>query len=319
MSKSTRRSHRGDVVATLVGDRAKEEDDNSDDDDDDDDGADTNTNNKGYCHFNTSGADTAFVINLFGHHVEITQAPASTHLGHGAVVWDSAVVFTQYLNKNPGVVGAELRGKRAIELGSGPGLSGIALMLKGLEVTLTDLEKVTSSLTVDNARRVYAQMTTAGSGAFAHPLLAPHVYPLDWTDWDAFAAIDGAGGASGAAPYDVLVCTDCVFAVPLVEPLVTCLRRLSGPHSVLYVCHEIRDEEANAIFLVELGTYFSFKRVPKKQLDPKFSNDLVQLLVAKPIRTSKKAAAASAASNEAPAQPAPAAGGEAPPVASNVV
>ena len=265
-------------------------------------------NRRGYCHFNNNGADTSFLINLFGHDVEIRQEPASRTLGHGAVVWDSAAVFTQYLNRNPNVVGAEWRGKSAIELGSGPGLSGIALMLKGLKVTLTDLAKVTSSLTTDNARRVYAQMTTAGSGAFAHPLFPPHVYPLDWTDWDAFAAIDGAGGASGA-PYDVLLCTDCVFSVPLVVPLVTCLRRLSGPHSVLYVCHEIRDEEANAFFLVEFGKHFSFKRVSKQKLDPSYSNDLVQLLVAKPIRTSKKAAAAASEQEEVsklPTPPAPA-------------
>ena len=259
------------------GDNNDNSDDNEDDNDDDGGG---HKKANGYCHFNEEGA-VRFAISLFGKELEIHQDPASRTLGHGAVVWDSAVIFCKYLEQNPSVC-SSFHGKKVIELGAGCGLSGIAAMMKGSSVTLTDMGKVTESLTTANAHRIYSQLTSEGSGAFTHPLLKPTVYPLDWTDWAAFAALGGAA----EAPFDILITTDCVFAVSLVEPLVSCLRQLSGKNSVVYCCHEIRDEEANAYFLVELAKYFSFKRVSRGKLHPQFKNDLVELLIAKSLRSS---------------------------------
>ena len=55
----------------------------------------------GYCHFNNDGSSTSFAISLFGQDLTIHQSPDSRTLGHGAVVWDSAVIFTKYLEENP--------------------------------------------------------------------------------------------------------------------------------------------------------------------------------------------------------------------------
>ena len=47
-------------------------------------------------------------------------------------------------------------------------------------------------------------------------------------------------------------------------------------------------QEANQHFLAEFGKYFTIKRIPRYKLNPEYKNDLVELIVAKPIRESKK-------------------------------
>lgn len=54
----------------------------------------------GYCHFSESGSNT-FNINIFGYELRINQLPSSRNLGHGAVVWDAAVVFAKYMENSP--------------------------------------------------------------------------------------------------------------------------------------------------------------------------------------------------------------------------
>ena len=45
-----------------------------------------------------------------------------------------------------------------------------------------------------------------------------------------------------AAPYDIILLTDCVFALELVEHLVNSILCFCGPRTTVYCCHEIRDE-----------------------------------------------------------------------------
>jgi predicted nicotinamide N-methyase len=45
----------------------------------------------------------------------------------------------------------EMAGKTVLELGSGCGLAGLSFMVKGAEVTLTDLPQIVSQLTMTNA------------------------------------------------------------------------------------------------------------------------------------------------------------------------
>ena len=122
-------------------------------------------------------------------------------------------------------------------------------MLKGAAVTMTDLSKVTESLTAENANRIYGQMTSKGSGTFPYPLVRPVVYPLDWTDWESFAALGGAE----RAPFDLVITTDCVFAVSLVEPLISCIRKLSGRYSTprsTAVCHSFPSNTRHLLYML---------------------------------------------------------------------
>lgn len=107
---------------------------------------------KGYCHFNENGSHNTFMINVFGTDITINQKPDAINLGHGAVVWDAAVVFCKYLEHNSSIYSvAYLKDKKILELGAGCGLSGLTTMMKGAIVTLTDLQCVVDTLLSQNA------------------------------------------------------------------------------------------------------------------------------------------------------------------------
>lgn len=48
-------------------------------------------------------------------------------------------------------------------------------------------------------------------------------------------------------PYDIILLTDCVFAIELVYPLVQTILYCCGLRSIVLCCHEIRDEVSNII------------------------------------------------------------------------
>ena len=106
----------------------------------------------GFCHFNENGNNRTYSIPFFDHLVMIQQDPNAIELGHGSVVWDASIIFCKFIEYNANDYSlAKLSNKTVIELGSGCGLGGITMMLRGAEVTFTDLEKVISSLTERNA------------------------------------------------------------------------------------------------------------------------------------------------------------------------
>ena len=74
-----------------------------DDQDCSDDDEESTTQARGYCHMNENGSNNTFTINIFGSDITIDQRPDATNLGHGAVVWDAAVVFCKYLEHNSSV------------------------------------------------------------------------------------------------------------------------------------------------------------------------------------------------------------------------
>lgn len=210
----------------------------SDDESDDVD----NRSEQGYCHFNNDGSNKTFSINLFGHDLDIEQDPSSQLIGHGAVVWDAAVIFTKYMEHDPKQFSADkLCGKTVVELGSGCGLGGFAFMMKGAKVMLTDMQKVTDTLTNSNANRLYSQFSSKGKGILPYPILQHSVLALDWTDFESFEHLGEISG-NPIGLFDFVLLTDCVFSALLAVPLVDCIRRLTSTNSIVYCCHEIRDE-----------------------------------------------------------------------------
>ena len=218
---------------------------------------------KGYCHFNEDGSKKNFSISLFGHDLDIEQDPSSRLLGHGAVVWDAAVIFSKYMEHDPKQFSAEkFHGRSVIELGSGCGLGGIGFMMKGARVMLTDMQKVTETLTETNANRIYSRLKSKGSGALPYPILTPTVRSLDWTDFESFNSV----GFTDDGLYDIVLLTDCVFAAALAVPLVNCIRRLTGTRSTVYCCHEIRDEVSKLLHLCpNRAQQHSFTSLPEVQ------------------------------------------------------
>lgn len=106
-----------------------------------------------YCHFNEGKNDSTFHLSLFGFDLNLRQSPSSQDIGHGAVVWDASVVYAKYMEQNSkDFEPSKLTGKTILELGSGCGLAGISYMMRGADVTFTDMEKVVKTLTERNVQ-----------------------------------------------------------------------------------------------------------------------------------------------------------------------
>ena len=87
---------------------------------------DSSTKANGYCHFNETGEENVFKLDLFGQELILKQNPSTRLLGHGAVVWDASVIFSKYMENNVKLFNPNvLSGRTVIELGSGCGLAGV--------------------------------------------------------------------------------------------------------------------------------------------------------------------------------------------------
>lgn len=74
---------------------------------------------KEYCHYNSS-TDESFNIDLFDQQFTMLQKPnAASELGIGAVVWDSSVIFSKYVeySRNGMFATTKMIGKSVLELG----------------------------------------------------------------------------------------------------------------------------------------------------------------------------------------------------------
>lgn len=276
------------------------------------------------CVFDSS--DKTFSLSLFGHALEFAQRPGDVTLGHGSVVWEAGVAFSKYMEVCNDFSVAVLQGKRCLELGSGTGCGGVGLMMRGAEVTFTDLACVVDGVTLPNVSALYGRLLSLGLPV---KVLPPVVFPLDWTDEAGLAklaaslgsgGVGGVGGVGGMgvgvevgvgvgvkveangrevpscsdpaslpplapAPYDLILLTDCVFSEALVPALLRVIRQASHRHTVVYAAHEIRDADANDLFIASMRLAFSScKQVPRSKQAEGFRHDLVQIHVCRRLK-----------------------------------
>eukprot|EP01031_Cornospumella_fuschlensis_P023390 gene23390-28382_t len=198
------------------------------------------SNTGDYCHFNPSNSSNYFYLELFHHEIHFIQHPGRTDLGHGVVVWDAGVIFAKYLEHSSSNAYKDLT---VLELGSGCGIGGLALMLCGANVTFTDLPEIVEQITKPNISRIFSQLKTNNNADTSthHPTHQPTITTLDWTNPDETSLLPS---------YDVILLTDCVFSLDLVDKLVA-----------------------------RLSESFALKSVGKKKLHPDYCNDFVELCV----------------------------------------
>eukprot|EP00882_Tetradesmus_deserticola_P020392 GHRQ01022031.1.p1 GENE.GHRQ01022031.1~~GHRQ01022031.1.p1 ORF type:complete len:180 (+),score=67.43 GHRQ01022031.1:225-764(+) len=102
----------------------------------------SNTDTRAFERWNTHFS-TVVEQEVLGVNLRLAQDPSSEHLG--TTVWDASIVLAKYLEKNmrKGEFSRpKASGKRAIELGAGMGLAGLAFALIGANVLLTDVAEV---------------------------------------------------------------------------------------------------------------------------------------------------------------------------------
>lgn len=226
--------------------------------------------NTDFCHFNEDSSCTTFTIDLFGGIVILDQDPSNAS-GHGFSVWDASIIFSKFVETSPHhFTASELRDKHILELGSGPGLAGIALMLRGAKVVFTDMREVVD-LTEVNALRAYHKFKTVLS------LHEPRVTALDWTEDELTQRRTVGEGIL----FDFVVLTDCIFSGYLVPHILNTILRFCSKHTLVVCAFENRDENVSALFKEAMSVFFKIKKVAGRKLNAKYKNDMVELLICK--------------------------------------
>lgn len=83
-------------------------------------------------------------------------------------------------------------------------------------------------------QRIYYQARQSLSEGL--PLHKPTVLPLDWTQHSPEHL------AGFQDKYDIILLTDCIFSMDLLDDIVEILLHFSTPKTTVICCHEIRDE-----------------------------------------------------------------------------
>lgn len=111
---------------------------------------------------------------------------------------------------------AALKGRRAVELGTGTGLIGVTAACLGAHVTVTDVTYILDATTRVNVAQHAAAVSAAGGSV----TVAEH----RWGD---------AVGPALDAPYDFILASEVVFDESLYEPLLASFTALAGDKTVV--------------------------------------------------------------------------------------
>lgn len=162
-------------------------------------------------------------------------------------VWESASVLTNYISNLKHLP----RFNRAIELGSGTGIVGIALSLQDCadQVYLTDLpcalDDLTSSLSLNMELHCSREYWISSSST-----TRTTVEPLCW----------GSAGDANALtpPFDLILASDVIYFDHLFKPLIQTLLHLSDRDSLILISYKIRSFK-EMDFFAQFGRFFSYE------------------------------------------------------------
>ncbi|CAK0757345.1 hypothetical protein CVIRNUC_002532 [Coccomyxa viridis] len=134
----------------------------------------------------------------------------------GLVVWQSAFVLADYLVARPPY--GTWQGVSVIDLGTGTGVVGIGLAMAGARVTLTDLPHIMPLTAQNLALNADKQSLDA------------QVMPYAW------------GEDAGRLPQapDVITGADVVYEQEHFPALISSLRMLAAPHTVIFLSYRLR-------------------------------------------------------------------------------
>ncbi|XP_031568402.1 protein N-lysine methyltransferase METTL21A-like [Actinia tenebrosa] len=155
--------------------------------------------------------------------------------GVAAVVWDAALVLSQYLESK----GNWIKDKKVIELGAGTGLVGMVAAILGGDVVVTD-RKAALNYTKTNVKNNLKILSDTSLKVTA----------LDW----------GQDTSIFSAPYDIILGADIVYIEETFPNLLKTLTDLSGNESVILLSCRIRYKRDND-FIRLLKTKFNVKKI----------------------------------------------------------
>ncbi|GMH37186.1 hypothetical protein BSKO_05059 [Bryopsis sp. KO-2023] len=179
----------------------------------------------------------------------------------GTALWDSAIILAKCMEHffpieaskssphhqqtHSGGNDTALKGKRAIELGAGTGLAGIACALCNCDVVLTDVQEVLPALRASVARNLGKKDEI-------------QVKELKWGNDSHVQATE--------PPFDLILAADCVFSMELVEPFVGTIVQAMAPSGVALIAVEIRSRSVSAEFIQQASQFFDMRKIPLEVL-----------------------------------------------------
>lgn len=185
----------------------------------------------------------------------------------GLRVWDAGILLAKFIEGLAGrgwpapagqsISARQGRRVRALELGCGTGISGIAMALMGADVILTDQEVLRERAEKNMALNASAVQSGGGSCRFV---------TLDWKDLP--ASLDSKFGPE---PFDFIITSDTIWIDILVEPFMDALRRCyphGGGRPTVLVGQKARHEALESQFeaaLLRDGFRF-LARIPAEQV-----------------------------------------------------
>ncbi|KAH9934621.1 uncharacterized protein B0H18DRAFT_869423 [Fomitopsis serialis] len=203
-------------------------------------------------------------------------------LTNGTALWLGAQCLSLFLADALRRQAPPGRRLRAIELGSGIGLSALALCSMGWDVLATDLPDVISAVLSSNVARNTSQLPV-GSGTVQVRALDWTVPPDQWV-WDNATFIGLPEGPEAdhpdlvetlRPPFDLIISSDTLYATEIVQPLfrtLHALTTLSAKHGCrsppVYLAIERRDPLLIDLALADAVRLWDFtaERVPHKKI-----------------------------------------------------
>ncbi|XP_063803691.1 protein N-lysine methyltransferase METTL21D [Pseudophryne corroboree] len=177
----------------------------------------------------------------------------------GCVVWDAAIVLSKFLERRECTEPGSLRGRSALELGSGTGIVGIMAATLGADVTVTDLEEL-------------QELMKSNIDSNSHLITGScQAKVLKW------------GEVSDSFPtLDYILMADCIYYEESLKPLLKTLKDLAGHETCIFCCYEERmtgkNPEIERKFFELLKTDFEYEEVSIEKHDEEYRSEDIHIL-----------------------------------------
>jgi len=168
--------------------------------------------------------------------------PLNKDLGEAGCMFQSEIVMCNFMSDPSCELSSYMSGqKRIVELGCGTGLLGIVIAQMGQRVVLTDMPHVLAQ--VEDNVRVNLEGEAAGR---------VEVSALTWGD-EAHHKKQGT--------FDLVLCSDLVYKEETKEPLVSTLRAITRPDSLIAMAFERRRKAVEDSFMGLCAEHFDVEQL----------------------------------------------------------
>lgn len=150
------------------------------------------------------------------------------NLPYWAEIWPSGLALADLIEQTPDLC----RGRRVIELGCGLGLTAIAALRAGAELTVIDYAQAALELCLRNCR--------------ANADDEPTAMAMNWRNDEKTAALTVAGG------FEVVLAADVLYERRDIDPLLSLIPRVLRPGGVIWLAEPGRPVAAEFLARAEL-------------------------------------------------------------------